>query len=232
VVLLVASSAHAETVAEFIARWPRLGIAMRARRLDGQLMRGTTSCTSFDDTATGPPIDETTPTSLSPDGNTMIAVATVKVGVQIFGFEGPPGAIWARSPDTFMSCNGNPHDFRWSADGRRVEIVTDTGRGMRVALVDVVTRKLVMTAFAGLERASPKLAHVAWIPWYSGFPAADGETFEDELWIDNRQVWRGHGLHDIEWIGDTRVEYCVDQRRYVVTLRGARTPQARPGRCS
>ena len=245
VVLLVASSARAETVAEFVARWPRLGIAMRTNRLDDQLMRGTTPCKAFDDTATGPAIDETTPTSVSSDGNTMVAVATVKLdartskalgiagdGVEILGFDGPSGAIWARSPDTFMSCNGNAHDFRWSVDGRRVEIVTDTGRGVRVALVDLVARKLVMTAFAGLESASPATTHVAWIPWYSGFTTSENETFEDELWIDNRKVWRGRGLHDIEWLGDTRVEYCVDKRRIIVTLKGARAPQARPGRCS
>jgi hypothetical protein len=246
-ILLVASSAHAETVAEFVARWPRLGIAMRANRLDDQLMRGTTPCTAFDDTATGPPIDETTPVGVSPDGNTMIVVATVKLdaraskalgivgrgdGVEIFGFDGPSGTIWARSPDSFMSCNGNPHGFRWSDDGRRVEVVTDTGRGVRVALVDLVARKLVMTGFAGLESASPATTHIAWIPWYSGFTTSEGETFEDELWIDNRKVWRGHGLHDLQWLGDTRVEYCVDQQRFVVTLKGARTPLAPAGRCS
>jgi hypothetical protein len=219
----------------FIQQWPRVETEL-TRRQAARLVWEGTPCAGYDDRNAEPGIGKSTPASVSPDGRTLVVIATLELdhaGAAAIGlvhgtredegsgtlavvFDGPSGAFWAHSLQQFQRCNVNPHGFRWSADSRRVYVGTDTGHGERVALVDVAASAVRFQGFVGLEVASPGLQHVAWTPWFSGFPFADnkpGQVNGDVLEIDDHQVWGSSNMNAAEiwgvaWESDTTLTFC------------------------
>jgi hypothetical protein len=189
-----------------------------------------------------PAISDATPSSVSPEGRTLVVVTTldetgakalgVESGPVVVGFDGPAGAIWARPLTSFSSCNPNGHGFTWSADHHRVFVATDTGRGLRVALVAVDDRVVRFQGFTSpVVTPSPDLQHVAWTPWFSGYPATDG-TDGDLLHVDDLDVWGSikpgaAEVWDVAWTTDATLTFCgrtpkLPAARYAAFIRGKR----------
>ncbi len=225
----------ADRLAAFTAQWPKVAV-------DDKLWLHGTPCAVFDPNDTPPPISNTTPSSLSPDGKTLVMVVNVELdaaaGKQLgltepgngldlvmLVFDGPTGAVWARSLTSFRNCNHNGYSFQWSTDSRRVAVDTSTGHGLRVALAEVVDRKIRFQGFTtDTPLVSPGVQHVAWIPWFSGYPFADQDVPDgDQLHIDNLDVWgstkKGAAeIWDIAWTSDDALTFC------------GKTPKLRPAR--
>jgi hypothetical protein len=78
------------------------------------------------------------------------------------------------------------------------------------------SRRLRFDGFVGLTLASPGIEHVAWIPWFSGFPFAGNRTGEvngDVLSIDDHRVWVSSDknaavIWDVAWQSDTTLTFC------------------------
>jgi hypothetical protein len=224
----------------FAARWPRVTAELAKRHATALVWEGK-PCASFD--ASGedernaqPAIGAGAPASVSPDGRTLVVVATLALdhaGVAAIGvvgglpedaatgtfaivFDGPSGTSWAHALRSFMSCNFNRHGFTWSADGRRAYVATDTGHGNRVALLDIASRRLRFEGFAGLALPSPGLEHVAWMPWFSGFPLSgnhSGAASGDLLELDDHEVWGSTDVNaaavwDVTWTSETELSFC------------------------
>jgi hypothetical protein len=225
----------------FVQQWPRVGTELVTRQAARLLWEGK-PCAGFD---SSPPTDErnaepalgaAAPASVSPDGRTLVVVTTMELdhagavalglargssqdegtGTLAVVFDGPSGAFWAHSLSSFMSCNFNFHGFTWSADSHRVYVATDTGHGERVALLDVAARQVRFQGFVGLQLASPGIEHVAWMPWFSGYPFANnppGQVNGDVLSIDDHQVWGSSDMNaaqvwDVAWQSDTTLTFC------------------------
>ena len=258
VLLLAARTAVADPVTDFAAKWPRLSVALHATGAEAVLLQGTTACTRFDDRMTGPPIGDTTPAATSPDQTHLVVITTLELdgssgktlglpagwGTVAVGFDGPTGAIWARELTAFNNCNPNGVVFDWSDDGRRVFAGTDSGHGNRITLLDVAAHVRRMDAFSGADdAASPGLEHVAWKPWFSGYPFADQPVNGDILYIDDHEVWGSSDpklatlVTQIAWLSDSALEFCgsTPKRpdvRFHVTI-GKGTPRVtRSGRCA
>ena len=191
---------------------------------------------------------------VSPDGTRSLAVTSLALdakqraalgviaprpadadGLSLFAIvlDGPSAKVWAHPLNAFLRCSFSGA-LDWSDDGARVFIRYDSGHGERIALVDVAGRALRFEAFAGSAPiASPNLEHVAWLPWFSGYPFADRAPDKldgDELSIDDVKVWGSTGpgaarVWDIAWQTDTRLTFCGrtptrPPRRYRATLAG------------
>ena len=231
----------ADPLQAFIRQWPRIEAELVKRQAAKLVWEGA-PCAPLAPypPATGrdaePSINADTPASVSPDGRTLVVVATVvfdHTGAIALGlvhgdpqdegmttlaivFDGPSGAFWTHPLHAFMNCNFNPHGFTWSADSHRVYVGVDTGHGERVALLDVAAHVLRFEGFTGLELASPGVEHVAWMPWFSGYPFADNKPEEvngDELKLDDHKVWgssdkTGARVWGVTWQSDTTLTFC------------------------
>jgi hypothetical protein len=230
-----------DNLTAFTAQWPKVTV-------DPKLLHGS-PCAVFDATDTAPPISNAAPSSLSPDGKTLVVVANLELdattgkqlglgepglGLVMLVFDGPTGAVWGRSLTAFRLCGSNGFGFHWSTDSRRVSFDTDTGHGLRVALAEVVERKLRFQGFTnGTPLVSPGVQHVAWLPWFSGYPFAGQDVVDgDQLHIDDLDVWGSSAkgaaeIWDVAWTSDDALTFCgqtpkLRAARYAATLAGKR----------
>lgn len=226
-VLLAAMSATAaaDPLHDFVTRWPKLGDVLVQRHLDAALWQGA-PCADLRDGSNDPPITDTTSAAVSPDGKRLALLATVDVDAPTAKALGIPrglatlviiangslAAVRAFAPQSFPRCVGGG-TLEWSDDSARVYATLDTGHGIRIALVDTSTSKLVVDAFArGDTVTSPDLHHVAWQPWFSEWPDAEISETGGQLMIDARTVWgagtRGTQIRDVSWTSETELELC------------------------
>jgi hypothetical protein len=222
-----------DPIHRFAAQFPKLKATLAARKLDPIL--GTLAPCVDDDgiPSKAPAIDDTTAASTSPDGATLVVIATLDldrvkatalgipwhaddVAGEVFALvlNGPSGSVWGGSLAQFMACNPNHHTFDWTADSHRVHVSVDTGHGERVALIDPTgpTHGVKFTGFLGLDLESPAMQHIAWMPWSSGFPAGSETAAGDELWIDDQKVWGssdvGVQISGVAWTSETVLTFC------------------------
>jgi hypothetical protein len=226
----------ADPLRAFARQWPKLGETIERDQLEAVLWHSQPcqdGARGMDGSA--PPITSTTPMVVSPDGKILVAVAPLSLTpaqAKVLGlanrderdsqfalvFEGATGKVWAMPLTVFLMCSPNGAGIQWSPDSRRAYLGSDSGRGERIALLDVAARGLTMTAFAGFEQASPGVAHVAWMPWNSGWPAVDQDgnpepVDGDILHIDEFDVWgsmskRAAKIWNINWQSDAELTFC------------------------
>jgi len=143
------------------------------------------------------------------------------------------GAVWATMLPTFMRCSSNSVEFTWSDDSARVELVTDTGHGDRVAVLDLRHRAALAFAFAGTHELSPDVRHLAWMSWTAGFPfdPPQHDIDGDLLQIDDARIWgsesSGSHVSEIAWTSATELTFCGSsgdkpRRRFHAILRRGR----------
>jgi hypothetical protein len=164
------------------------------------------------------------------------------LGLVMLVFDGPTGAVWGRSLTSFRICSSNGFGFQWSTDSRRVFFDTDSGHGMRVALAELVERRLRFQGFTNdAPLVSPGVQHVAWIPWFSGYPFADQDVVDgDQLHVDDLDVWGSAKpgaatIWDLAWTSDDALTFCgktpkLAAARYTARL-AKRVQVTRTGPC-
>jgi len=211
----VAGTSAADPLQVFAKRWPKLAheVAPMLARCD----------------PAQPPSGDDAPSSVSPDGKTLVVIAPLSLsaaearqlgvaetsGMFALVFDGPGGRLWATPMSWFPGCIPNAVTWTWSKDDRRVLAMTDTGHGTRDVLLDVRARKVIAGGFDNLVLASPGLSHLATTPWEAGrlIDPDKPAVFGTQLFVDGEAVW-GSGdpdaadVWDLEWRSETRLELC------------------------
>lgn len=229
--LALASTATADPLHDFIATWPKVGAELAKRKLEAVVWTGQPCAGIYGPDSPGPtdpPIADTTSASTSPDGKVLVVSTTLdldKAGAATLGttvglwtgvivFDGPSGNVWARAITTFQRCTGNPVAFTWH-DSHRVYAGYDSGRSVRVGLIDIDAKQLVFQAMTGaIQAPSPKLEHVAWVLWSDGYPFAGQKDVDGTvLRVDDREVWGSHDKNGSEvwnvgWDSDRELGFC------------------------
>jgi hypothetical protein len=225
------STAAADPLHDFITRWPKVGAELANRKLESVLWTGQPCAGAYGPDSPGPtdpPIVDTTSASTSPDGK-VLAVSTAldldKAGAAALGttagpwtgvivFDGPSGNMWARAITSFQRCTGNSVTFSWH-DSHRVYAGYDSGRSVRVGLIDIDAKKLVFQAMPGaIQTPSPNLEHIAWVLWSDGYPFAGQNDVDGMvLRVDDREVWGSHRKNgsevwDVSWASDRELVFC------------------------
>ncbi len=245
-----ADGVAADPIHRFAAKFPKLQATLAARKLDA-ILSAPAPCDADDGTPSkAPAIDDNTAASTSPDGKTLVVIATLDLDrakatalgipwraedpdgpVVALVFDGPSGAIWGSRLMSFYACNPNHHTFDWTANSHRVHVSVDTGHGERVALIDPTgpTHGVKFVGFVGLDLESPAMQHIAWMPWSSGWPAGAPEAEGDELWVDNHKLWGsaddGVKIWGVAWTSETVLTFCGQDPKskassYTATVRG------------
>ncbi|HUJ60964.1 MAG TPA: hypothetical protein VLX92_20815 [Kofleriaceae bacterium] len=218
-IVLAATTAAADPLADFVARAPRLAAALAPLHLrDGH------PC-AFDGGDDEPPVRDRTPEVVAPDGSAIALMTTLELDrAASKRFHVPAGtanvvlvlqrtgAITLVAPQSFPLCtSGAAQDVRWSGDARRVLAEIDSGHGLRIALLDLGSGALIADAFAAADAlASPQLRHLAWVPWSAEWPEEHPDQFEVE--IDDRTVWKG-SASDFAWPSEDSFTFCAGGRR-------------------